>query len=97
MADKAVDVLFTCFGDAGMDFRVRWWIAPSRDERCLIHRVYSVIQDMSTEKGIELLDTTFAVFNTIKIRPEDIAAISIAPVPDQPKQYTADASNVHID
>jgi small-conductance mechanosensitive channel len=79
MENKPVNVLFTGFGDAGMDFRVRWWVSSPGEKRSVTHRVCAAIQDITVEKDIDMPNATYSLVNTFKISPEDAAAISIVP------------------
>jgi MscS family membrane protein len=78
LQDKPVNVLFTGFGDDGMTFRVRWWVASPGDKRSVTHRVCSAIQEITDEQGIEMPDKTYALVSTIKISDEDAARLSEA-------------------
>jgi small-conductance mechanosensitive channel len=78
MEDKPVNVLFTGFGDAGMDIRVRWWVKSPGDKRSVTHRVCSAIQDISVSKGIDMPNKTYSLVNTISFDAENAAWLESA-------------------
>ena len=86
LADKPVNVLFTGCGDAGMSFRVRWWVSSPADKRSVTHRVCAAIQDVTVEKSIELPNKTYSLVNTIKISSEDAAMLANVPVAAEAEQ-----------
>jgi small-conductance mechanosensitive channel len=95
MEDKPVNVLFTGFGDAGMDIRVRWWVKSPGDKRSVTHRVCSAIQDITVSKGIDMPNKTYSLVNTIKINPEDLDELSQSL--NAPVHARSDASTVDGD
>ena len=78
MEDKPVNVLFTGFGDAGMDIRVRWWVKTAGDKRSVTHRVCAAIQDITVEKSIDMPNKTYSLVNTIKVSSEEADRLSQA-------------------
>jgi small-conductance mechanosensitive channel len=76
LADKAVDVLFTGFGDSSNTFRVRWWVPSYADKRRVTHRVCSAIQAVATKEGIDMPYPTYAVDNQLEISAEDAERLS---------------------
>ena len=95
MDDKPVNVLFTGFGDAGMDIRVRWWVKSPGDKRSVTHRVCSAIQDITVEKNIDMPNKTYSLVNTLKINPEDLDELSQSL--NAPVHARSDASTVDGD
>jgi small-conductance mechanosensitive channel len=95
MEDKPGNVLFTGFGDAGMDIRVRWWVKSPGDKRSVTHRVCSAIQDITVEKDIDMPNKTYSLVNTLKINPEDLDELSQSL--NAPVHVRSDASTVDGD
>jgi small-conductance mechanosensitive channel len=78
LADKAVDVLFTGFGDSSNTFRVRWWVPSYADKRRVTHQVCSAIQEVAAKEGIDMPNPTYAVDNRLKINADDVDGIATA-------------------
>jgi small-conductance mechanosensitive channel len=53
LPDRPVEALYIEMGDAGMIFRVRWWIESYEDTRTMFDRVHRSLQQALDEAGIE--------------------------------------------
>ena len=65
LADKAVDILFTGFGDSSNTFRVRWWVPSYTDKRWVTHKVCTAIQEAADKEGIDMPYTTFTLDSVV--------------------------------
>ena len=65
LADKAVDILFTGFGDSSNTFRVRWWVASYADKRRVTHQVCTAIQNAGTKEGIDMPNPTYTLDSVV--------------------------------
>ena len=65
LADKAVDILFTGFGDSSNTFRVRWWVASYADKRRVTHQVCTAIQEAAVKEGIDMPNPTYTLDSVV--------------------------------
>ena len=65
LADKAVDILFTGFGDSSNTFRVRWWVASYADKRRVTHQVCTAIQEAAVKEGINMPNPTYTLDSVV--------------------------------
>ena len=82
--DKAVDILFTGFGDSSNTFRVRWWVASYADKRRVTHRVCTAIQEAAAKEGINMPNPIYTLDNRVLIRGADNQ--KSPPAPGEKKQ-----------
>jgi len=61
LLDKSVEVLYIEMGDAGMIFRVRWWIESYIDTRRIYDRVNTALQYTFDHQGIEMGNVAYDI------------------------------------
>ena len=61
LLDKPIDVLYIEMGDAGMVFRVRWWIESYVDTRRMYDRVNTALQDAFDSAGVEMANLAYDI------------------------------------
>jgi len=57
--EKPVDIYYLKFGDSARLVRVRWWIDTYRDEKTMLDKVNSALEQALNEAGIELPNSTY--------------------------------------
>jgi len=61
LLDKNIEVLYIEMGDAGMIFRVRWWIESYEDTRRIYDRVNTALQYTIDQEGIEMGNVAYDI------------------------------------